>query len=48
MVVGILLACVSWAAAAEETGPALSAALQRIYSAGVPVSVDDLHKIDAP
>lgn len=35
------------AATAEEAAPAIPAALQRIYSAGVPASVDDLRLMDA-
>ena len=45
-VVGILIATVL-PAQAEEAEPTLSAALQRIYSAGVPASVEDLRQMDA-
>ena len=44
--VGILVV-IAAAATAEEAAPAIPAALQRIYSAGVPASVDDLRLMDA-
>jgi serine protease Do len=45
-VVGILIATVL-PAKAEKAEPTLSVALQRIYSAGVPESVEDLRQMDA-